>query len=82
MTSSKTTPAQIRERGIEALVKALGPVGMVRFLQQFEMGRGDYTRDREEWLKGLTVDQVVGEIKRRRADRDLCLLYTSPSPRD
>jgi len=71
MTSSKTTPAQIRERGIEALAKTLGPVGMVRFLQQFEMGRGDYTRDREEWLKGLTVDQVVGEIKRRRADRDL-----------
>ena len=71
MTSSKTTPAQIRERGIEALVKALGPVGMARFLQQFEMGSGDYTQDREEWLKGLTVDQVVGEIKRRRADRDL-----------
>ena len=71
MTSSKTTPAQIRERGIEALAKALGPVGMARFLQQFEMGSGDYTRDREEWLKGLTVDQVVGEIKRRRADRDL-----------
>ena len=71
MTSSKTTPAQIRERGIEALAKTLGPVGMARFLQQFEMGRGDYTRDREEWLKGLTVDRVVGEIKRRRADRDL-----------
>jgi len=71
MRSSKTTPAQIRERGIEALAKALGPVGMARFLQQFEMGSGDYTRDREEWLKGLTVDQVVGEIKRRRADRDL-----------
>ena len=71
MRSSKTTPAQIRERGIEALVKALGPVGMVRFLQQFDMGSGDYTRDREEWLKGLTVDQVVGEIKRRRTDRDL-----------
>jgi len=65
MTSSKTTPAQIRERGIEALAKTLGPVGMARFLQQFEMGSGDYTRDREEWLKGLTVDQVVGEIKRR-----------------
>ena len=71
MTSSKTTPAQIRERGIEALAKTLGPVGMARFLQQFEMGRGDYTRDREEWLKGLTVDRVVGEIKRRRTDRDL-----------
>ncbi|MCR4392070.1 MAG: hypothetical protein NUV94_04655 [Candidatus Acetothermia bacterium] len=59
----KATPAQIREQGIEALAKALGPIGMVRFLQQFETGSGDYTRDREEWLKGLTVHDVVEEIK-------------------
>ena len=69
--SPRATPAQIWERGIEALAKALGPARMVRFLQQFELGSGDYTRDREEWLKGLTVDRVVGEIKRRRTDRDL-----------
>ena len=31
-----------------------------------EMGNGDYTRDREEWLNGLTVGQVVEEIKGRR----------------
>ena len=66
MTSPRTTPAQIRERGIEALVKALGPVGMVRFLQQFDMGSGDYTRDREKWLKGLKIHDVVEEIKGRR----------------
>lgn len=66
MTYPRTTPAQIRERGIEALVKALGPVGMARFLQQFEIGSGDYTRDREEWLKELTVRDVVEEIKSLR----------------
>ena len=70
MAFPKTTPAQIRERGIEALAKALGPVGMARFLQQFDVGSGDYTRDREEWLKGLTVDQVVKEIKGRRAKQE------------
>ncbi len=66
MMSPKITPAQIRERGIEALVKALGPVGMARFLQQFEMGSGDYTREREEWLKGLTVQEVAEEIESLR----------------
>jgi len=40
VTSPRTTPAQIRKRGIEALAKALGPVGMARFLQQFEIGSG------------------------------------------
>jgi hypothetical protein len=63
MAIPKATPAEIRERGIEALAKALGPLGLVRFLQQFELGSGDYTRDREEWLKGLTVSDVVEGIE-------------------
>ena len=66
MAIPRATPAEIRERGIEALVKALGTVGLVRFLQQFEMGSGDYTRDRGEWLKGLTVSHVLKEIGIRR----------------
>lgn len=37
----------IRQAGIEALVRELGPVGMIRFLQQFETGRGDYTAERQ-----------------------------------
>jgi len=66
MTLPRTTLAEIREQGIEALVNALGPVGMARFLQQFEMGRGDYTRDRQIWLKDLTVRDVVTAIKAQR----------------
>ncbi len=62
----RTSPAQIRSRGLEALAKALGPVGMVRFLQQFESGSGDYTRDHERWLNKLTVEEVVEEIKKAR----------------
>ena len=32
------SPDQIRKKGFEALAVALGPVGMVRFLQQFKEG--------------------------------------------
>jgi len=39
-------PITIRKRGLEALTKALGPIGMVRFLQQYEGGIGDYTKER------------------------------------
>jgi len=66
MTLPRTTLAEIREQGIEALVSALGPVGMARFLQQFEMGGGDYTHDRQNWLKDLTVRDVVRAIKAQR----------------
>jgi hypothetical protein len=53
------------------LVKALGPVDMARFLQQFELGSGDYTRDREEWLRGITIDGAVAEIKNHRKQQGL-----------
>ena len=71
MTPLRTTPERIREQGLEALVKALGPVDMARFLQQFELGSGDYTRDREEWLKDITVDSAVADIKSHRKKRGL-----------
>ena len=46
----KATLPELRRAGIEALVKALGPVGMARFLQQFDPGRGDYTAERDRIL--------------------------------
>ena len=39
------TPVQIREKGLEPLRQHLGVVGMVRFLQQAELGGGNYTSD-------------------------------------
>lgn len=57
---------QIRQLGIKALTQALGPVGMVRFLQQFDTGNGDYTRDRDELLGNVTVEDLCAQIKEWR----------------
>lgn len=38
--------ADVRLAGIKALVEAIGPVGYVRFMQQFENGYGDYTKEK------------------------------------
>ena len=61
---SSATLAELRLVGLDALVKALGPVGMARFLQQFGSGRGDYTAERHAILGNLTVDELVDEIER------------------
>ena len=42
------TPEQIRHHGMEALRRELGVVGMIRFLQMFSNGKGDYTAERQE----------------------------------
>ena len=65
MNATTLTLEEIRRRGIEALAAELGPVGMVRFLQQFETGRGDYSQDRDAWLTG-DVNAIVAEIEAKR----------------
>jgi hypothetical protein len=37
---STATPAELQRAGIDALVRALGPVGMARFLRRFAPGAG------------------------------------------
>ncbi|MBM4033068.1 MAG: hypothetical protein FJ291_14975 [Planctomycetes bacterium] len=65
------TMDQIRRKGLAALHRALGPVGMVRFLQYSETGSGDYTKERHGWLGNPDVRDLVKESrglpkKRRR----------------
>lgn len=64
MSEAKTL-SSIRKLGIKALTESLGPIGMVRFIQSFELGSGDYTRERSQWLE-QSLEEIVNEIKRRR----------------
>ena len=57
---------ETRLTGLQALSRELGPVGLVRFLQQFETGRGDYTAEHVRWLGGRTVEEIADEIAARR----------------
>ena len=58
---STGTLNEIREVGVEALAEPLGPVDTVRFLQQFDVGHGDYTAERKRLLGNPSVDQILGK---------------------
>ena len=58
--------AVIRARGFDALTRELGPSGMALFIRQFDNGSGNYTEEREELLKDLTLDNIVTSIKKRK----------------
>lgn len=67
---SKTmTDEEIQRIGLKALIDALGPAGMIRFLQRFEPGRGDYTAERHNLLKDVTLEQLVREAQQTDNDR-------------
>jgi hypothetical protein len=57
------TLGQIRDKGLEALSRHLGVVGMVRFLQQSELGWGNYTEERYQWLGDPDLNEVVKKIQ-------------------
>ena len=57
---------QIMKEGLKALERHLGPDGLIRFLQQFETGWGDYTKERHKWLKEISVDTLAEEIVKQR----------------
>ncbi len=41
--------SEVRKAGTEALLKALGPVGMARYLEEYDNGgQGDYTKEKYE----------------------------------
>lgn len=53
------TQMEIYEKGLEILTREMGPVGMIRFLQMFEKGKGDCTKERHQWLDQLSIDDVI-----------------------
>lgn len=60
------TPFELRRVGIAALVTALGPIGMARFLQQLDPRHRDYTAQRRAILGNPTVDGLMEEVVRRK----------------
>ena len=47
---------RIRQEGLQALREKLGTVGMIKFIQLYSDGKGDYTQEREEILKDVTIE--------------------------
>jgi hypothetical protein len=62
---------EIRRHGLEALRRKLGRTGLVRFMQQFTTGEGDYTRLRQEWVDRLSLDEL----------RELANVEAPPAPK-
>lgn len=63
MNRDLRTPNEVREVGIHVLMKAMGPVNTIRFLQQFEPGYGDYTAERHKFIDNSTIAELIREIK-------------------
>jgi len=60
------TDEQFERHALELLQRELGPDGLARFLRLNGSGTGDYPRDRDQWQKDLTLDQILESIRKHR----------------
>ena len=61
----KLTDEQFERHALEVLQRELGADGLARFLRLHRSGSGDYTQERIEWQKNLTVDQILESLRQR-----------------
>lgn len=57
---------EVNQQAIYLLYEELGVVDAVRFLKQFTQGYGNYTQEREVIFANKSLDDIVGEIEKRR----------------
>ena len=67
--TSRRTPKQLKADGFAALVERLGMADAIRYLQLFDPGSGDYTRERRQWLDRLTPNEVSRSVRKAAQQR-------------
>jgi hypothetical protein len=63
-------PSEVTRQAIDLLSKEMGIVDTVRFLNQFTIGYGNYTEEREGLFKDLSLDEILATIKKSRIQQN------------
>jgi hypothetical protein len=64
----KMTDEEFDEVAFDVLGREFGVDGLARFLRLHRSGEGDYTAERAEWQRGVSVDDIVRSIRAKRAE--------------
>jgi hypothetical protein len=66
MTVATMPLTELTTSTIKLLCREIGIVNTARFINQFTIGYGNYTEEREQLIGDMTVDEIVAEIKHKR----------------
>jgi hypothetical protein len=59
MTTLIKLISEVNQMVTDLLIKGVGVVDTIRFLNQFRPGQGDYTKDRKKLFEGMEVKDIV-----------------------
>jgi len=63
MTAETKPLAELTSQAIELLSRELGAADMLRFVNQFTIGYGDYTAERDSLFGSMTLEEITSQIK-------------------
>jgi hypothetical protein len=63
MNSPAKPLAEVTQHAIRVLSREMGVADTLRFLNQFAIGSGNYTEDREELFANVSLDEILGSIR-------------------
>jgi len=66
MTTNIQPITEVTQRGTSALIKEIGIVDTIRFLNHFRAGSGNYSVEREQLFKGMSVKDIISDMKAQR----------------
>ncbi|HSR53215.1 MAG TPA: hypothetical protein VLV83_20515 [Acidobacteriota bacterium] len=66
MTAQIQTISVVNQRATDALIREIGIVNTIRFLNQYRAGSGDYTAERDQLFQGMSVKDIIDDIKTQR----------------
>ncbi len=66
MTIQEKALSEITKDALEVLSKEIGIANTIRFINQFAIGYGNYTQERERIFEDMTLEEILGEIKKMR----------------
>jgi hypothetical protein len=71
MTPPPNLPlAEVTTIALRVLIQEIGVVNTARFINQYIYGFGDYTQEREELFKDVTIDAIVQAMKSREGEEN------------
>jgi hypothetical protein len=68
MIAQTRTLNEISGEAIRVLVQHMGVADTIRFINQFSMGEGNYTEERDSLFGHLTLDEILAELPRHDTD--------------
>lgn len=66
MTAESKSLTEITQEAIRLLLREMGIVNTLRFLNQYTTGYGNYTKERAQLFGRLTLDEIIAEMKKDR----------------